>query len=491
MKKITLCLALLFATISFAQNQSSGAVQSSISSPISQEIFRFRPGLVTQLDSGTSFGFTNSRWFSFGRLPTGSQTVYGLRFQLPNRAITMGYQDLNDENPRIQWIGASSFSGTDLEFRVANSFTSTSSRLVATMTNDGKTFFGDPLSANGTKVGIDYTDVGSTRIGLTVENDPTQGAYYGTGIKSVNNAGGYVKTGIDVQSVNGSCYGNTGISVKVSDGFYNNGVTANVTGATNSNVYGVRGSLFNNGNVTGFGAAVYGSSPITSNWHAGYFNGDVVINGGFTVTSDKKLKTNIKDEEDVLEKLESLDAVTYTFKPNKNINLPNTLQHGFIAQNLEEVFPELVKTVTKPIYDQDNQVIEQYEYKTVNYIGLISVLSSGIKELNEKVASLENQLETIQGNSNNTEDVKNSDFSMEQNIPNPFNDRTIINYNLPRQVNANITVFDMSGKFIKEYALTAQKGQVTISANDIGKGMFIYSLISGNQIMVTKKMIVK
>jgi len=179
MKKFTIILVLLFTTISLAQtpialpgpvpialgqNQSFGSVSSSINFPIPQqfgtgEIFRFRPGLVTQLDSGNNFGFTNSRWFSIGRLKTGTQTVYGMRFQLPNKALTMGYQDINDPNPRIQWIGAGSSSGTDLEFRVANSFTSTTSKLVTTMTNDGNTFFGNPLSTNEAKVGIDYSDI--------------------------------------------------------------------------------------------------------------------------------------------------------------------------------------------------------------------------------------------------------------------------------------------------------------------------------------------
>ena len=71
-----------------------------------QEIFRFQPGLVTQLNSGNGFGFSNDRWFSIGELTTqpSGQRVFGLRFQLPNRALTYGYQDVDDDNPRVQWI---------------------------------------------------------------------------------------------------------------------------------------------------------------------------------------------------------------------------------------------------------------------------------------------------------------------------------------------------------------------------------------------------
>jgi hypothetical protein len=258
MKKVIFIFALLFSVISFAQNQSSGTVFSSIFNPIpqqfgGQEIFRFQPGLVTQLDAGTAFDFNTSQWFSIGKLNTGSQEVFGLRFQLKNRALTMGYQDTGDFNPRIQWIGDSFASGTDLEFRVSNSFTSTSSTLVSTMTNDGKTYFGAPLASNEPKVGIDYSDSPtSTKTGLIVQNNSTSGSYF-TGIKAINNLSGYIKTGIEVQSA-GSSYLSTGISVSTSGTYQNTGVTARITGTSNGGSYAIRGSIPNTG--TGFGAAI-------------------------------------------------------------------------------------------------------------------------------------------------------------------------------------------------------------------------------------------
>jgi len=528
MKKVTLFITLFFTAFCFSQNQSFGSVQSSIFTPIPQqfsggEIFRFRPGLVTQLDSGTDFGFTSSRWFSIGRLNTGSQTVFGLRFQLPNRALTMGYQDLNDANPRLQWIGDSTFSGTDFEFRVANSFTSTSSTLVATMTNDGKTYFGTPLTTNETKVGINYGDVGSTRAGLTLENVSTVNAYLATGIKSINSAGGYRKIGVDIQgtSTAGAVYENTGVNIRLNGGYLNSGVTAIVTGSDNGTTYGVYGSISGTGTTTptGFGAGIYGRASTNPNRYAGYFNGNVFTTGLY-LSSDKKLKQSIKNEENVLEKLAQLDAVTYTFKPNEQLNLPKGLQHGFLAQNLEEVFPELVSTIKKPIFDKENKEVDVYEYKSVNYIGMISVLTSSIKELNaqstarineleaqsaasinelnEKIAALENRLENITGEATSSgtklggqNTAGNVGFSMEQNKPNPFTNQTVVNYTLPSNTKATIAVVDLSGKFIREYNLSTEKGQLIINSSDIGKGIFIYTLISDNEVIISKKMIVR
>lgn len=165
MKTVKLLFVALFLNaLGYAQNnQSFNVVNPTItpvSPPLTGEIFRFQPGLVTQLQSGSNFDFGN-QWFSIGELSTGSQMVYGLRFQLPNKALTFGYQDTNDPSPRVQWIGNSGNQG-DLEFRFADSFTSTTSNLVASMTNEGQLI----LPASNT--------TGSANIGgvkLAVESD--------------------------------------------------------------------------------------------------------------------------------------------------------------------------------------------------------------------------------------------------------------------------------------------------------------------------------
>ena len=497
MKKITLLVALFFAMLSFAQNESSGSIATTITtpSPLPGETFRFGPGIVTQLDAGTAFDFNASQWFSIGRLNTGTQNVYGLRFQLKNRALIMGYQDTNDDNPRIQWIGDTNKS--NLEFRSATSFTSTSSILNATMTFDGRTFFGKPLASNEPMVGIDYSTLtgSSTKTGFIVRNNTSTGSFF-TEMKAINDISGYVKTGLEVRH-RGGAYSDTGVNVRVDDAFQSAGVRARVTGSSNGSTYGVQGFIASVvSNPTGFGAAIYGSSPTTANRYAGYFNGNVVVTGSFSA-SDRKLKENIKTEENLLEKLAQLEAVSYKFKQISELNLPTELQHGFIAQNIEEVFPELVTTVTKPVFGKDDEEKGTFQYKAVNYTGLISVLTSGINEMNTKMTEMEGELEDLKRaiESNQKKfDNQNDDkvgFTMEQNRPNPFTSKTTINYTLANNASATISVFDMSGKFIRDYNLSEEKGQVIIDSNEIGKGMFIYSLISNGEIMVTKKMIVK
>jgi hypothetical protein len=89
----------------------------------------------------------------------------------------------------------------------------------------------------------------------------------------------------------------------------------------------------------------------------------------FNSTSDINLKTNIKKLTNCLDKIESIEGVEFSWKSNQEKSL------GVIAQNIENVFPELVKE------DETNK-------KTVNYNGLVGVLIECIKELKSEINEL-------------------------------------------------------------------------------------------------------
>ena len=79
--------------------------------------------------------------------------------------------------------------------------------------------------------------------------------------------------------------------------------------------------------------------------------------------------------------------------------LPKVNQHGFISQELAEVFPELTRDLTKPVFNEDGEIVSDLSYKAVNYVGLISVLTAGIQELNteliEEITSVREELSSV------------------------------------------------------------------------------------------------
>lgn len=449
----------MLATLCFGQNQSDGPVTQSITTPIGQqfsgqEIFRFQPGIVTQLNSGPDFGFSNSRWFSIGELTTqpSGQTVFGLRFQLPNRALTYGYQDINDNNPRIQWLGNSGNLG-DLEFRVGSNFSSTNSNLVATMARNRAVYFrNNPVTpSNFARVDIE---------GIEFQNGLFSQARFNVGV-------GYGVTGF-----------------------------ANSNGAN----VGVFGRNPGDGASSQFEYAIYGvsSGSFQNGDYAGFFEGDVIVTGTFQNPSDIKLKEDVKQTENVLDKIQQLKTYNFRFKKNKNLNLSNRLQHGFIAQEVEKIYPELVEEVIYPILNNKNELLGTDTYKSVNYIGLISELTAAINELNAKVNDLEGQLETrvVYGSKFSSEEldkINKNAYQLQQNIPNPFSDSSIISYALPEnQKQASILVFDLNGRLINTYDVNQTRGELKINATDLnGAGMYLYTLFANGEEVMTKRMILK
>lgn len=94
----------------------------------------------------------------------------------------------------------------------------------------------------------------------------------------------------------------------------------------------------------------------------------------FNSTSDINLKENIHTVENALETVNSLRGVSFDWKET------GVSSYGVIAQELEEVLPELVK---------------QGEVKSVNYNGLIGVLIEGMKSQQEQINRLEQKIQEL------------------------------------------------------------------------------------------------
>lgn len=79
-----------------------------------------------------------------------------------------------------------------------------------------------------------------------------------------------------------------------------------------------------------------------------------------------------------------------------------------------------------------------------------------------------------------------------QNAPNPFNQVSEVLFFLPKDVqNARLEIKDVNGRFIKSYNIDkAGMGSVSLEAQALKAGAYIYSLYVGNDIIDSKVMIV-
>ena len=103
-------------------------------------------------------------------------------------------------------------------------------------------------------------------------------------------------------------------------------------------------------------------------------SGTAVFNGNVTAYSDIRVKKNITVIENALAKVKELRGVT--FDRTDDVNLPR--QTGVIAQEVIKVLPEAV------LGDEES-------HYSVAYGNLVGLLIEAIKELNDKIESLQNK----------------------------------------------------------------------------------------------------
>jgi hypothetical protein len=107
--------------------------------------------------------------------------------------------------------------------------------------------------------------------------------------------------------------------------------------------------------------------------------------------SDERLKEDIVEITDALEKVMSLRGVTY--KPNsiaESLGYKKQNEVGVIAQDVERVLPEAVKPAPFDIMLFENTEISKsgQNYKTVQYEKIVPLLIEAIKELNKEIQNL-------------------------------------------------------------------------------------------------------
>jgi hypothetical protein len=141
------------------------------------------------------------------------------------------------------------------------------------------------------------------------------------------------------------------------------------------------------------GARVVGQGHIfredwPANWNGGLETWDIVCAGirydALEARSDIRLKRDIQslDASSELQRLLSLRPVSYYWRDER---LPQTLQYGFIAQELQQVFPELVSE------GEDAQ-----KTLAVNYQALIPLLVNALQVQQEQIRQQEARIQKLE-----------------------------------------------------------------------------------------------
>ncbi|RKU72338.1 tail fiber domain-containing protein [Parabacteroides sp. AF17-3] len=262
------------------------------------------------------------------------------------------------------------------------------------------------------------------------------------------------------------------------------------------------------------------------------FNTNLRVNG-VDITSDARLKENVQSLQNPLDLLSHVSGVTYNYKlseinkyrepdkskfteeqsiqentsdmqtsmdaasiekANRDKQLQNVIDRkeaeeasrkriGFLAQDVEKVLPELVKT------DEDG-------VKSIDYIGFIPLLVESINEMRLTIQEQQNEIEMLQ--SLLSVETKSTLRSTSTVNPDMVEGAKLYNragasvsYTLPSTFsNAYLQVFDISGRVVKKITLTIANDIVDINPSEIGYGTFVYALyVDGQKADTLKKFV--
>ena len=210
----------------------------------------------------------------------------------------------------------------------------------------------------------------------------------------------------------------------------------------------------------------------------------------YNTTSDKRLKTNVRDSRFGLAEVNKIQVMDYNFMGDKSE------QTGFLAQQLFEVFPE---AVTKGGDDPKQRPwMVDYGRLTPLLVKAVQELSKKtdeVEELKKENADIKQQFADLKRLVNKLAGSQNINTSLSsatllQNAPNPVSGTTSIQYSLPEgSSRGQLLLTDALGKTIRAIQLTSS-GVVNVDVSSLSSGVYNYSLVVDGNTLQTKKMTV-
>jgi hypothetical protein len=180
---------------------------------------------------------------------------------------------------------------------------------------------------------------------------------------------------------------------RVAAGDQNEAVRATVEGLGDKN-YGIYAYAAGSTNDKDT-CAIYAAAPLiysvgsenssATSAYSLYAEGQIASEADITAfaSSDKRLKTNIINIQNPIDKIKKLNGISFEWKDREvNEKVMNKTNLGVIAQEVQKVLPEIVK-------ERDDG------YLAIKYEQLVPVLIEGMKEQQKQIDELKQKLEEL------------------------------------------------------------------------------------------------
>ncbi len=339
-----------------------------------------------------------------------------------------------------------------------------------------------------------------------------------------SNTGGGGNVGVGYAALFFNTIGNNNTAVGL------NSLNLNSTGSYNTAIGCNAGVLYDNltnSIAVGFNTTVDANDKVRiGNSSVSSIGGEV----GWSTYSDERIKDNVQENVPGIEFINQLRPVTYHYKiakQNQLEGIEDTIEWdskydiekiqftGFIAQEVDAAaqklnydfsgvdksgvlmglrYSEFVVPLVRAAQELDS-VNNLQNDRVSNLESLIKNQQTEIDKLTSQMSIL---IETINTTGLNdgvielgTQNAEQAEPMLGQNIPNPFDNTTLIPFRIPKDCkDASIMITSISeGKVITVIPISCTETHISFEAGQLASGTYTYSLIVDGRIISTKEMI--
>jgi hypothetical protein len=269
---------------------------------------------------------------------------------------------------------------------------------------------------------------------------------------------------------------------------------------------------------------------------------------GWSTFSDARVKSSVRQNIPGLNFINRLSPVSYHYSVDKTNELTNSRDRdinfpgkydiekvtfsGFLAQQVDSIanaigydfsgvdkgrsvlalrYTDFIPSMVKAIQElsKQNETLQAALQSQSDSLSKLSMLESQNAALQSQMQQMTNRLDQFEaslseccssfqstqgvvGQQSNVSNVAASDLPrLEQNVPNPFNSNTYIQYYLPSAAkSAQLTISDLNGQTLRQYNISSIGfNKLTIAPGEFAQGIYNYSLVVDGKLIDTKQMI--
>lgn len=270
------------------------------------------------------------------------------------------------------------------------------------------------------------------------------------------------------------------------------------------------------------GCGVFGEAPNTTDSWAMFSKGSQLSSTSATwwTPSDATLKTDIEPLENALDQVLELRPKAYRYRHEEfpYMHLATEPQYGFLAQDLEQVQPQMVRDVHLPPETDSTGAELQgaMDIKAVKLDGLVPLVIAAMQEQQALIATQQDALAELQARVSEMQQAlaaccanPDGSRSMQQPagispadaitdpatdrklriVPNPFSEPPTVQYTLERAGRMQLLVNSSDGKelrVLEEATREAGAYQLQWNTNDLAPGVYYVTLLLEGQPVVKK-----